>query len=121
MKLKVTVDGVDYDVYVDVEPDPVPSLGNLSLGVSGVAPVGPTGGATTPLDDAKTLRAPIAGTVRQVHVQAGQQVTEGDPLFVMEAMKMETEIAAPLTGTVKAVPVAAGDAVQGGDVLIEFE
>ena len=122
MKLKVTVDGVDYDVYVDVEPEPVPSLGSLAFGVTGVAtPSAVAPKAGSPLDDASTLRAPIAGTVRQVHVAVGQQVTAGDPLFIMEAMKMETEITAPVTGRVKAVPVKAGDAVQGGDVLLEFE
>ena len=45
----------------------------------------------------------------------------GDTLFVLEAMKMETEVTAPKDGKIRSVDVAVGDAVQGGQVLIEWD
>ena len=128
MRLKVTVDGVDYDVVVDVEAEPKPALGGFVFSSTGTSPLARSGPAAAPAGEAagagggeNALRAPIAGTVRQVNVQVGQEVQEGDTLIILEAMKMETEITAPVAGTVKAVPVKVGSAVQGGDILVDFE
>jgi methylmalonyl-CoA carboxyltransferase small subunit len=127
MRLKVTVDGVDYDVVVDVEAEPRPALGGFVFSSTGTAsaprsgPVAPAGEAAGAGGGENALRAPIAGTVRQVNVQVGQEVAEGDTLIILEAMKMETEITAPVAGTVKDVPVKVGSAVQGGDILVDFE
>ena len=65
--------------------------------------------------------SPIAGTVLEVKCKPGDQVSSGQVLVVIEAMKMETEIAAPEGGKVKAVPVAPGDAVRENQTLVEFE
>src|SRR5450759_3274935 len=117
MKLKVSVNGTDYDVVVDVEPEPMPSLANFV--VSSVMPSGGTeplrpAHARAPANEEKVLRAPISGTVTRVHVEPG------DTLLVLEAMKMETEITAPVAGTVSGVSVASGEPVTGGQVLVEF-
>jgi oxaloacetate decarboxylase alpha subunit len=64
------------------------------------------------------LAAALAGNVFQVLVAPGQQVSEGETVIVLEAMKMETEISAPRAGTVVAVAVAEGDAVSVGDTLL---
>jgi oxaloacetate decarboxylase alpha subunit len=53
-----------------------------------------------------------------VHVAAGTTVNKGDPLLVVEAMKMETAVVAPRAGTVTEVFVAEGDAVAVGDALL---
>jgi len=124
MKLKVSVNGTDYDVVVDVEPEPMPSLANFVM--SSVMP--PSGGteplrpahARAPANEEKVLRAPISGTVTRVNVDPGTVVEPGDTLLVLEAMKMETEITAPVAGTVSAVSVASGEPVTGGQVLVEF-
>jgi methylmalonyl-CoA carboxyltransferase small subunit len=128
MRLTVTVDGVDYEVLVDVEPEARPALGGFVFSSTG-APTMTAGGVAAPPSAENSsagggenaLRAPIAGTVLQVSVQPGQDVKEGDSLIILEAMKMETEVTAPVSGTVKAVPVKVGMAVQSGDLLVEFE
>ena len=50
----------------------------------------------------------------------GDSVTKGQPILVLESMKMENTIASPIDGTVSAVHVAAGDAVQHGQTLAEI-
>ena len=55
-----------------------------------------------------------------MHVSPGATVSEGDPLLVVEAMKMETEIQAPVSGTVTAIHVSKGDSVNPDETLIEI-
>jgi propionyl-CoA carboxylase alpha chain len=70
---------------------------------------------------AGVLKAPMPGLVVRVQVQPGDQVAAGDPLVVLEAMKMENELKAGAPGTVKSVQVAPGEAVEKGQLLVEFE
>jgi biotin carboxyl carrier protein len=66
----------------------------------------------------QTLKAPLPGKITHVAVHAGDTVTPGQSLLVIEAMKMENELKAAAAGTVREVRVAAGQAVNAGDVLI---
>ncbi|MBL3570205.1 acetyl-CoA carboxylase biotin carboxyl carrier protein subunit, partial [Rhodovulum visakhapatnamense] len=61
---------------------------------------------------------PLAGTTVSVAVSVGQSVAAGDPLLVLEAMKMNTDIRAPQAGTVSALHVAPGATVTEGQVLL---
>ena len=72
------------------------------------------------LDPSRAL-APVAGTVTQVLVQAGDVVTESQPLLAIEAMKMEMWLNAQAPGVVKAVYAKAGDQVQAKTLLIDIE
>jgi biotin carboxyl carrier protein len=63
----------------------------------------------------------IPGLVVAVHVAAGQTVAKGDTLLVVEAMKMQNEIAAPVDGTVAEVLVKTGQSVNAGDSLLRIE
>ena len=65
--------------------------------------------------------APMPGKVVKVHVAEGQDVSKGDALVVLEAMKMEQTLAAPADGTVQAIHVSEGDQVDGGQVLLIVE
>jgi biotin carboxyl carrier protein len=67
------------------------------------------------------ITAQMTGRVISVNVKPGDQVTEGQILLIVEAMKMENEIAAPLAGAVKEVAVAAGARVSEGDLLLQIE
>ena len=68
-----------------------------------------------------SLAAPMPGKVIQVLVKEGAKVKKGEPLLVLEAMKMEHTIAAPEDGTVKEVRYAAGEQVLEGAELIVLE
>jgi len=81
--------------------------------------VGP-GVAIEPAARGESVRAPIAGKVVKVLVAVGDQVAPGSAVIVLEAMKMENELAAPRDGTVKRVLVRAGDTVERQALLVEL-
>jgi acetyl-CoA/propionyl-CoA carboxylase biotin carboxyl carrier protein len=63
----------------------------------------------------------MQGTVVKIDVEVGQTVDAGDTVLVLEAMKMENNIAADISGTIKEISVAVGDTVGGGDVVVIIE
>ncbi|MCY4629717.1 MAG: ATP-grasp domain-containing protein [bacterium] len=67
------------------------------------------------------VRTPMQGTVVKVLVAVGDAVEAGDPVVVLEAMKMENNLLAGCAGTVSEVRVAAGDLVGGGDLVVLIE
>ena len=67
------------------------------------------------------VSSPIAGTIVEIKCSNGDNVSKGQVLVVMEAMKMNTSIAAPTDGRIKKVLVAAGDSVRENQMLIELE
>ena len=66
------------------------------------------------------IKAPMPGLVIDLKVKAGDTVKAGDPLLILEAMKMENILKSPGEGTIKAVKTKKGDSVEKGQVLIEF-
>ncbi|WP_224999646.1 pyruvate carboxylase [Cesiribacter sp. SM1] len=64
--------------------------------------------------------APLQGRIAQLMVKEGDQVKENQPLFVVEAMKMETTIAAPAPGTVSKIHLNAGTMVEQDDLVVEL-
>ena len=106
-----------YDVRVNgkaftVEVAESGQLGSLQPAPSAPAPAAVGSGEPVP--------AALAGNVFKVLVSVGDTVSEGQPVLVVEAMKMETEVAAPRSGSVTAVHVSEGDAVAVGDSLISI-
>ncbi len=81
--------------------------------VQDIAPAAPA-----KADQAGAITAALAGTVFKVLVKPGDVVSAGEPVAVLEAMKMENEVTAPQAGTVDAVFVREGDAVEMGDALL---
>jgi biotin carboxyl carrier protein len=67
------------------------------------------------------IEAPIPGKVVAVRVDVGDEVAAGQPVVVLEAMKMENELAAEGPGRVSAVHVEPGQTVDSGTLLVEFE
>ena len=72
-------------------------------------------------EEAKLCRSPVTGIVIKVNVEPGQAIQANDPIMVLEAMKMETNVTAHAAGKVKNVRVAKGDSVKVNQVVVEFE
>lgn len=70
---------------------------------------------------ASELKAPMPGLVIDVRVQVGDTVKKGDPVIVLEAMKMENVLKSPGDGKVRSIEVQKGLSVEKGFVLIKFE
>ena len=127
MRMRITVEGTVYEVEVEMLDEP----GGAGAAAAAAALAGPQMQLATPvwtpphrgapLSDAKTCRSPIAGVVTRILAKVGQKVRENDPLLVIEAMKMESNIASPAAGVVKSVKVNSGDGVKVGQTLVEFE
>ena len=66
---------------------------------------------------AEEIKAHITGVVFQVTARAGDSVAAGDPVIVLESMKMEIPVEAPRAGTVKEIRVAEGQTVQEGETI----
>jgi len=86
-------------------------LTNVAPAAAPAAPK-PAGGGGEPVN------AVLAGNIFKVNVAPGATVEKGDPLLVVEAMKMETVVASPRAGTITEVFVAEGDTVTVGDALV---
>ena len=99
----ITVNGNVYDVTVEENTNGAPAA----------APA-PRAAAPAPAPAAKPAAAGAAGSIS---ITAGAAVKKGDPVVVLEIMKMETPVVAPQDGTVASVDVAKGETVESGAVL----
>jgi pyruvate carboxylase subunit B len=74
--------------------------------------------STAGAGEGKLVKAQIPGKILKINVKIGDSVKDSQPLLILEAMKMETEVRAPWDGTIKAIHVAVDDVVQTADTLI---
>ncbi|MDQ8036032.1 MAG: carboxyltransferase domain-containing protein, partial [Pedobacter sp.] len=77
--------------------------------------------AVTVAEGGHLVAADISGNVWKLLVEAGSRIEAGEPLVILEAMKMEFPIHAPVSGTVRALHCRPGKAISAGDALIEIE
>lgn len=116
----VAVDGVNEEVFVE-------TLSEIEVGAGG------SGGTRAKSQSAPTssgrprpthqghVKTAMPGTIVDVLVETGKKVKAGDPVLVIEAMKMENEIQAPVSGTVIGIFVVKGDAVTPDEALLEIQ
>lgn len=112
--LRVTVNGVAYDVQVEELENDVENISSRSSG------------STLNLDNnskeqyinAESIEAPMSGTIISMKVKDGDKINKGDILFVLEAMKMENEIKAHKDATVLKVNAKEGQGVESGQKVI---
>jgi biotin carboxyl carrier protein len=67
------------------------------------------------------IEAPMPGKIIDIMVEEGTEIKEGEPIIILEAMKMQNEISSHVTGTVKSVAVKKNESVMKDDALIEIQ
>ena len=109
---EVSVNGRRYRVERadTATPEPAPHVGAAGVRARRMAPAVPG-----------ELRAPMAGLVLRVNVTQGQTIAAGDPVLVLDAMKMENTIRAPHDGTVHEIVVVGGQSVLTGALLARID
>ena len=129
-KFIVQVNGVQYDVEIEeiggaCAPAAMPAAQSAPAAPapSAPAPAAPAQSAPAAAQSVggEAIKAPLPGTVLDIKVAPGQNVTKGDVLFVLEAMKMENEILAAHDGVIASVNVQKSSSVNSGDVLGSYK
>ena len=121
-KFNITVNGNTYEVEIEevkgaapVAPAPKAAPAPAAAPAPKAAPA-PAAAPAAAGDT--TVSAPMPGKIVKLVASVGQQVSAGDTLLILEAMKMQNEIAAPSAGTVKSFAVNAGDSVKPGQAMV---
>ena len=127
--LTITYEGTAY--RVELEPESAPAAATPAQAPPPVAPApapAPTPAAPSPTPAPApaaagpgVLPAPMTGTVKEVKVTAGEQVSAGQLVVVMEAMKMDIDVTATAAGTVAEVHVSPGDNRAAGQPLLTIQ
>ncbi len=118
--VEVSVDGTTYQIELpeSAAASTTPSIAapkTISTSPQAVSrPSVPTSGGDG------VIRSPMPGRIVGVSVSIGDSVTKGQPILILESMKMENTIASPIDGTVSAIHVAASSSVQHGQTLAEI-
>ncbi len=127
-QFRVTVNNKQYDVCVEemtggaapvaAAPAAAPVPAAVPAPAAAPAPAaGPAPAAAPAPADGTPVSAPMPGTILEVKCNVGDVVKSGQPLFVLEAMKMENDIVAPQDGTIAAISATKGGSVNTGDTL----
>lgn len=127
-KFNITVNGTTYEVDVEEVGGVVTSAPVQASAPVVVAPAPAPAATPAPAPKpaspapagAKSVVAPMPGTIVSVKVSQGQAVTKDTVVAILEAMKMENEIFAGVDGTVAGISVAAGQSINTGDTIVSI-
>lgn len=120
-KFNITVNGTAYEVEVEevrAAGAAAPKAAAPAAAPKAAAPAAPAAAPKAAAAGERSVDAPMPGKIVEVKVSVGQPVKAGDTLLILEAMKMQNEIAADADGTVKAINVTAGQSVKVRDSLV---
>lgn len=112
---KITVNGNTYDVTVE-EAGTAAAAPAATAAPREAAPAAPA-----PASGSTQVKSPMPGNIIDIKVNAGDKVSKGQTLIILEAMKMENDIPAPVDGVVDAVLVNKGDAVEVDAALVSIK
>ena len=110
-----------YQIYV--APNGFVNIGNhqLEITLSDPKKLRSAGAAGASADGVSEIKTAMPGKLVRVLVEAGSEIQKGEPVLVVEAMKMQNEMKAPKDGVVKEIRFAEGATVNAGDVLAIIE
>ncbi len=114
-RFNITVNGKAYDVAVEETTGGAAPV--AAAPVAAAAPAPAPAAAPAPAGG-EPVTSPMPGTILEIKVAVGTEVKEGQPVAVLEAMKMENDIPAAITGKVVSITAKKGDSVQTGDVIL---
>ena len=133
-KFRISVNGNSYDVEVEALDGADEGTSAAPVQKSAPKPAAPAAQkpkkaapapkqekSTPPVAGGHKVESPMPGTILSISVAEGDQVSNGDVLLVLEAMKMENEITSEFDGTVASINVKNGAAVDAGEVLVVIE
>ena len=121
----VNINGTSYEVSVEeidgkAAPAAKPAApAPVAAPAPAAAPAAPKPAAAS-ANGTKVL-CPMPGTIVAVNVKEGDTVKAGQPIFSLEAMKMESDITAPVDGVISSLVVRKGDATEAGSLLCSIE
>lgn len=119
---QVVVNGAAYSVEIEKGAAEAPAAAPVAAPAPQAAPAqtspAPAAPAAKPAGPGTKVESPLPGVIIEVSVKEGQAVKMGQKVAVLEAMKMENEIAATVDGTVTAIHVAKGDSVLEGAPIV---
>lgn len=138
---RVTVNGCSYDVQVEevgafapapmqaAAPAPMPAAAPSPSPAAAPSPAPAPAPAAAPSPAPATggsegnikVTAPMPGTILDIKVNIGDNVTENQVVIILEAMKMENEIVVSAAGKVSSINVSKGDTVNSGDVMVTVQ
>ena len=104
--IRISVNGEEFNVEIETQIDQL--LKELGMHDTGSASV-------------KEIKAPMPGTILSISIESGQEVSKGDPILILEAMKMENVIKSPGDGVIDKLSVNVGDNVEKNQLLVSFE
>lgn len=131
-KFKISIDGTQYLVEMEEVGAPVPTPADLAAPAPAPAaapapapaaapePEAAPAAATPAPAGAHVQGAPMPGTILDIHLNVGDPVKANQPVMVLEAMKMESEIVAEVDGVIASIGVSKGDMVNPGDELFSI-
>ncbi|ROL56476.1 acetyl-CoA carboxylase biotin carboxyl carrier protein subunit [Bacteroidetes/Chlorobi group bacterium ChocPot_Mid] len=136
-KMHVTVNGIRFDVEVEVYEDdeqspylfggqniPTPKRQENYSNIQTNALMSSQIKKVTQKkmeSDIKSLSSPINGIILEILIKEGDSVKEHDRLFVLESMKMKTDISSPRDGKISSIQVKVGDKIEAGQLLLKYE
>lgn len=136
-KFRITVDGKQYEVDVELIQDTddsglLPSYYNPSISKNIaqspeliepqiVKPTKPKVSTVSQSADSKSLNSPLNGVILEIVAKPGQSVKTDDILLIVEAMKMKTNISSPFDGVIDSIEVNVNDRVEIGQLLVKYK
>ena len=117
----ITVNGEDYKVEMEAEPEPEQKKVVLGKPKVESADSGDTPADTANVNTNNAVKAPLPGVITSIEVNVGDEVKSGDTLLVLEAMKMANNIESEKDGKIAAILVKPGQSVMEDDPLVVIE